>query len=179
MGLGKVPLVGRKQASPRGGTQTGGHMIDLTVNGQAYRLDIDPDMPLLWALREAIGLTGTKYACGIAVCGACIVHVDGRPLHSCATSVASVAGKAVTTIEGLDSREGDAIREAWQDANVVQCGYCQPGQILAATALLTQNRNPSDADIDLAMAGNLCRCATYARIRTAIKAAAKKLAQGR
>ena len=150
--------------------------ISLNVNGQSREVDVDPGTPLLWILREDLGLTGTKYGCGIAQCGACTVHVDGQPVRSCAAPVRVVAGKKVTTIEGLSSRAAKAVQKAWVDLDVVQCGYCQSGQIMSATALLEQKAKPTDRDIDLAMAGNVCRCATYHRIRAAIHAAAKQLA---
>lgn len=151
-------------------------MIQLDVNGTRHSLDIDPQMPLLWALRDHIALTGTKYGCGIAECGSCTVHIDGAPVRACVTPVSAALGKRITTIEGLDSAAGKAVQAAWLELEVVQCGYCQSGQIMSAVALLERNRRPSDADIDNAMAGNLCRCATYVRIRAAIKAAATKLA---
>lgn len=151
-------------------------MITIDLNGKSTRLDADPDTPLLWALRDTLQLTGTKYACGIAVCGACTVLVDGQPVRSCTTPLSAVAGKKVTTIEAVDGgRVGKAVQAAWQKLDVVQCGYCQSGQIMSAVALLSQNRKPSDADIDAAMAGNLCRCATYMRIRAAIHEAARSL----
>lgn len=149
--------------------------IDFTLNGRPVSLDVDPDMPLLWAIREAAGLTGTKFGCGMAQCGACTVHVAGEPTRSCATPIGQVAGQAVTTIEGIDSPVTQAVQQAWQRLDVAQCGYCQSGQIMSAVALLTQNRRPSDADIDAAMQGNLCRCATYVRIRAAIHAAAQTI----
>jgi isoquinoline 1-oxidoreductase alpha subunit len=151
-------------------------VITLDINGTTHSLDIEPDMPLLWALRDHVALTGTKYGCGIAQCGSCTVHVDGQPVRSCVTPVSAAAGKQVTTIEGLASPVGSAVQAAWRELDVVQCGYCQSGQIMAAVALLERNRRPTDADIDAAMQGNLCRCATYVRIRAAIKAAAAKLA---
>jgi isoquinoline 1-oxidoreductase alpha subunit len=151
-------------------------VIQLDVNGTRHSLDIDPQMPLLWALRDHIALTGTKYGCGIAECGSCTVHIDGAPVRACVTPVSAALGKRITTIEGLDSAAGKAVQAAWLELEVVQCGYCQSGQIMSAVALLERNRRPSDADIDNAMAGNLCRCATYVRIRAAIKAAATKLA---
>lgn len=151
-------------------------MITIDLNGKSTRLDADPDTPLLWVLRDTLQLTGTKYACGIAVCGACTVLVDGQPVRSCTTPLSAVAGKKVTTIEAVDGgRVGKAVQAAWQKLDVVQCGYCQSGQIMSAVALLSQNRKPSDADIDAAMAGNLCRCATYMRIRAAIHEAARSL----
>ena len=150
--------------------------VSLTVNGQRRDAEVDPNTPLLWVLREDLGLTGTKYGCGIAQCGACTVHVDGEPLRSCSAPVSAVAGKQVTTIEGLSSRTAKAVQKAWVDLDVVQCGYCQSGQIMSATALLEKIPKPSDTDIDRAMAGNICRCATYHRIRAAIHAAAAAVA---
>jgi isoquinoline 1-oxidoreductase alpha subunit len=150
-------------------------MIKLNINGAEYRLDIDPDMPLLWAIRDHAGLTGTKYGCGMALCGACTVHLNGKVVRSCITTVAEAEGKQVTTIEGLDSAAGAAVKAAWQKLEVVQCGYCQSGQIMAATELLTWKPSPSDSDINAAMSGNLCRCGTYARIHAAIKAASRTL----
>ena len=146
------------------------------LNGTATTLDADPAMPLLWAVREVAGLTGTKFGCGMALCGACTVHVDGQPVRSCVTPLAVVAGKRVTTIEGLRGRSATAVQAAWIELQVPQCGYCQSGQVMAATALLEKNPAPTDADIDDAMSGNLCRCATYSRIRAAIHAAAHSLA---
>ncbi len=152
-------------------------MIKLTINGKAHQVDVAPDTPLLWALRDTLQMTGTKYGCGQALCGACTVHVDGSPVRACMTPVSAVAGRKIRTIEAVDSeRVGKAVQEAWRKLDVVQCGYCQSGQIMSAVALLTQNRKPSDADIDNAMAGNLCRCATYVRVRAAIHEAAKALA---
>lgn len=152
-------------------------MIQLNVNGKAQKADVDPDTPLLWTLRDTLLLTGTKFGCGAGLCGACTVHVDGQPVRSCITPVASVTGKKVTTIEAADSgRVGKAVQAAWRKLDVVQCGYCQSGQIMSAIGLLTTNRHPTDADIDAAMAGNLCRCGTYVRIRAAIHEAAKALA---
>ena len=150
--------------------------VSLTVNGQRRDAEVDPNTPLLWVIREDLGLTGTKYGCGIAQCGACTVHVEGEPLRSCSAPVSAVAGKRVTTIEGLSSRTAKAVQKAWVDLDVVQCGYCQSGQIMSATALLEKIPKPSDTDIDRAMAGNICRCATYHRIRAAIHAAAATLA---
>lgn len=151
-------------------------MIKLNINGATHKLHVAPDTPLLWAIRDTVGLTGTKYGCGRALCGACTVHIDGRPTRSCIMPVSAAAGQSITTIEGLNSKPADAVQSAWRQLNVVQCGYCQSGQIMAATALLTDNPNPSDEHIDAAMAGNICRCATYVRIRAAIKLAAKSLA---
>lgn len=145
-------------------------MIELTINGKTHKLDADPDMPLLWALRDLAGLTGTKYGCGVAQCGACTVHVDGVATRSCSIPLGSVAGSKITTIEGLG---GDhPVQKAWTELQVPQCGYCQSGQIMSATALLAETPKPSDADIDAAMDGNLCRCGTYPRIKAAIKRAA-------
>ena len=152
-------------------------MIKLTINGKAHQLDVAPDTPLLWALRDTLQMTGTKYGCGQALCGACTVHVDGTPVRACVTPVSAVAGRKIRTIEAVDSeRVGKVVQEAWRKLDVVQCGYCQSGQIMSAVALLSQNRKPTDADIDNAMAGNLCRCATYVRVRAAIHEAAKALA---
>ncbi|MFO7594162.1 MAG: (2Fe-2S)-binding protein [Pseudomonadota bacterium] len=151
-------------------------MIKLNVNGESHTLDVDPDMPLLWVLRDRLQLTGTKYGCGIAVCGACNVHVDGSVVRSCITSVGSVQGKAITTIEKVNSPVAAAVQGAWEKHDVVQCGYCQSGQIMGAIALLERNPKPDDADIDQALQGNLCRCHTYVRIREAIHSAAEALA---
>jgi isoquinoline 1-oxidoreductase alpha subunit len=148
-------------------------MLKLEINGQSRELDIDPAMPLLWAIRDHVGLTGTKYGCGLALCGSCTVLVDGQPVRSCQQPAGGVEGRPITTIEGLDSRAGKAVQAAWERLDVVQCGYCQSGQILAATALLTRNPQPSDAEINEAMSGNICRCATYVRIRAAIREAAR------
>ncbi len=144
-------------------------MIALIVNGEKRELDVDPTTPLLWVLRDTLGLTGTKYGCGIALCGVCTVHIDGEPARSCVTPVASVAGKAVTTIEGLSKDNSHPVQRAWIAIDVPQCGYCQPGQIMTAVALLAKKPNPTDADIDQAMSGVLCRCGTYLRIRRAIR----------
>src|SRR6202140_4117065 len=149
--------------------------ISLKVNGETREFDGDPDTLLLWVIRDDLGLTGTKYGCGIAQCGACPVHVDGQTLRSCSAPVSGVAGRQVTTIEGLSSRAAKAVQKAWVDLDVVQCGYCQSGQIMSATALLERKPKPSDTDIDRAMAGNICRCATYQRIRAAIHAASSQL----
>lgn len=154
-------------------------MIQMNVNGQASSLDADPAMPLLWALREDLKLTGTKFGCGMALCGACTVHVDGQAVRACSTPLSAAAGKRVTTIEVMaDSRVGRAVQAAWTELDVPQCGYCQSGQIMSAAALLSRNTKPSDADIDAAMSGNLCRCGTYNQIRAAIHAAARTLSQG-
>jgi isoquinoline 1-oxidoreductase subunit alpha len=150
--------------------------ISFTLNGAAVEHDGDPAMPLLWFVRERQQLTGSKFGCGVAMCGACTMHLDGTPIRTCITPLSAVAGKSVTTIEGLASPVALAVRTAWRTLDVVQCGYCQSGQIMAATALLEQNRAPTDDDIDTAMRGNLCRCATYQRIRAAIHTAAKQLA---
>jgi isoquinoline 1-oxidoreductase subunit alpha len=148
--------------------------VELTINGKPTTVDAAPDMPLLWALRDIVGLTGTKFGCGAAQCGACTVHIDGVPARSCSITLNAVAGKAVTTIEGLASGATDhAVQEAWAELNVPQCGYCQAGQLMSAAALIDRNLNPTDADIDAAMQGNLCRCGTYVRIRAAVKRAAE------
>jgi len=149
-------------------------MITLNINGQKHDVDVPPDMPLLWVLRDVVGLTGTKFGCGIAQCGACTVHLNGQAVRSCVTPVVAVGEQAVTTIEAVDATPaGKKIQQAWLDLDVVQCGYCQSGQVMSATALLAVTPDPSDADIDAAMAGNICRCGTYVRIRAAIKQAAK------
>ena len=150
-------------------------MTTLNVNGRPVQVSVDPDTPLLWVLREDLGLTGTKYGCGVAQCGACTVHIDGQPVRSCVTPAAAAAGRQVTTIEGVSSRVARAVQEAWIRLDVVQCGYCQSGQIMSAIALLTEVPKPTDADIDAAMTGNICRCATYVRIRAAIHEAARAL----
>ena len=151
-------------------------MIKITINGQSHSLDVDPDMPLLWAIRDTVGLTGTKFGCGISQCGACTVNMDGKAIRSCVTPVSIANGKSITTIEGLNSKTANAVQTAWQKLDVVQCGYCQSGQIMSAVDLLTKNPQPSDDDIDNAMNGNICRCNTYVRIRAAIKKAAQTLA---
>ncbi|HHC80782.1 MAG TPA: (2Fe-2S)-binding protein [Flavobacteriia bacterium] len=142
-------------------------MITLTINAKEYQIDTEPDMPLLWVIRDVVGLTGTKYGCGKGLCGACTVLVDGNPVRSCLTPVSSANGKNILTIEGVEN-ENKVLQEVWEDLNVPQCGYCQSGQIISAVALLDKNENPTDADIDEAMSGNICRCGTYQRIRTAI-----------
>ena len=146
--------------------------MKLTVNGSTHEVDAPPDMPLLWVLRDLMGMTGTKFGCGIAQCGACTVHVDGAPLRSCVTPVEAVAGKKITTIEGLSADGSHPVQKAWAELDVVQCGYCQSGQIMSAVALLAQVPTPSDADIDHALSGNICRCGTYPRIRAAVHRAA-------
>jgi len=147
-------------------------MVTLTVNGKSHTMDIDEDMPLLWALRDILQLTGTKYGCGVAQCGACTVHLDGQAIRSCITPVGSAQGKNITTIDGLSSPVASAVQAAWQNLNVVQCGYCQSGQIMSAVALLSKTPKPTDEDINNAMSGNICRCNTYVRIRAAIHEAA-------
>ncbi|MCG5240255.1 (2Fe-2S)-binding protein [Azospirillum doebereinerae] len=151
-------------------------MINITVNGEKRQVDVPDDMPLLWVLRDELNMTGTKFGCGIAQCGACTVHVDGAPARACQTPVGSLGADAkITTIEGVQGKAAKAVQAAWQKLDVVQCGYCQSGQIMSAVALLTDNQNPSDDDIDAAMDGNVCRCATYIRIRAAIKDAAQTM----
>lgn len=151
-------------------------MVSLKINGSGHELDLDPDMPLLWAVRDALDMTGTKYGCGIGQCGACTVHLDGQPVRSCQTPVSAAAGHEITTIEGIHGKVADAVQAAWRDLDVVQCGYCQSGQIMSAVGLLAQTPKPSDEDINNAMDGNVCRCATYVRIRAAIHQASTKLA---
>jgi isoquinoline 1-oxidoreductase alpha subunit len=148
---------------------------DINVNGRIHNVDVEPDTPLLWLLRDTIGLTGTKFGCGVAQCGACTVFLDGRPLRSCSLPVAAIGTAQVTTIEGLSGREAEAVQRAWVSRDVPQCGYCQSGQVMSAVALLRKTPKPSNRDIDLAMNGNICRCATYVRIRAAIKDAAVTL----
>ncbi len=150
-------------------------MISLTINGKVHELDVDPDMPLLWALRDELKLTGTKLGCGMALCGACTVHMNGSPIRSCGLPLSAAAGAKIDTIEGIQSPAFQAVQQAWRELDVVQCGYCQSGQMMSATALLQTNKKPTDAEIDAAMSGNLCRCATYHRIRGAIHQAADKL----
>lgn len=149
--------------------------VTLKINGETRTLDADPESPLLWALRDELGMTGTKFGCGIASCGACTVHWDGMPIRSCQTMVGDLDGAEITTIEGVDGKAAKAVQAAWTELDVPQCGYCQSGQIMAATALLAETPKPTDEDIDAAMDGNVCRCATYARIRKAIHVAADKM----
>jgi aerobic-type carbon monoxide dehydrogenase small subunit (CoxS/CutS family) len=148
-------------------------MIALTVNGKRYDVDVSADMPLLWVIRDTIGLTGTKFGCGLSQCGACTVHLDGQPTRSCVTQVSSVGAKKVTTIEGLSPTTSHALQLAWIAEQVPQCGYCQSGQLMSAAALLTKTPNPTDADIDAALSGNICRCGTYQRIRRAVHRASR------
>jgi isoquinoline 1-oxidoreductase alpha subunit len=148
-------------------------MISLTVNGKQHDLEVSSDMPLLWVIRDSIGLTGTKFGCGLSQCGACTVHLDGEPVRSCATPVSSVGAKRVTTVEGLSPTSSHALQLAWIAEQVPQCGYCQSGQLMSASALLAKKADPTDADIDAAMSGNICRCGTYQRIRRAIHRAAR------
>ena len=148
--------------------------FDLQVNGRDYTVEAEAQMPLLWALRDLIGLTGTKFSCGVGLCGACTVLIDGQPAHSCVTPLSGLAGKTITTIEGLSPDGSHPLQKAWLDEHVSQCGYCQPGQIMNAAALLQKNPNPSDTDIDAAMSGTLCRCGSYQRIRKAIHTAAQE-----
>jgi isoquinoline 1-oxidoreductase alpha subunit len=153
-------------------------MIPLSVNGKSMTVDADPETPLLWVLRDHLDMTGTKFGCGMALCGACTVHIDGRAARSCTTPVSSATGRRITTIEAIGAlKAGRAVQDAWVAENVPQCGYCQSGQVMSATALLNTTTEPTDAQIDAAMAGNLCRCATYPRIRAAIKRAAKAIQQ--
>jgi isoquinoline 1-oxidoreductase alpha subunit len=151
-------------------------MVKLTVNGQEHEVDAAPDTPLLWVLRDLVGLTGTKYGCGQALCGACTVHLDGQPIRACVTPLSSIGTHKVLTIEGLSADRSHPVQRAWMELDVPQCGYCQSGQIMAAAALLARNPKPSDGEIDAAMSGNICRCGTYPRIRSAIHQAAKMIA---
>jgi isoquinoline 1-oxidoreductase alpha subunit len=151
-------------------------MISFSLNGEDRQLDVEADMPLLWAIRDVVGLTGTKFGCGRALCGACTVWIEGQPARSCQTQMSDVQGKRVTTIEGASGRVATAVQNAWTALDVPQCGYCQSGQVMSAIALLEANKRPTDADIDAAMSGNICRCATYQRIRSAVHQAAKALA---
>ncbi len=153
-------------------------MTTISVNNQKLNVDAAPDTPLLWVLRDHLGMTGTKFGCGMALCGACTVHIDGAPTRSCVLPLSAVAGKSITTIEGLSLDRSHAVQKAWMELDVPQCGYCQSGQIMSAAALLTANPKPNDADIDAAMSGNICRCGTYPRIRKAIYRAAELLRQG-
>lgn len=153
-------------------------MISLKVNQKTYELDVDPDMPLLWAIRDFIGLTGTKYGCGVAQCGACVVHLNGEAVRSCVTKVKRAGGQKITTIEGLSKNNDHPLQKAWNEVSVPQCGYCHSGQIMSAAVLLRENPKPTDQDIDDAMAGNLCRCGTYLRIRKAIHLAADMQRKG-
>ncbi len=150
--------------------------IKFKLNGVDQSVDASEDTPLLWVIRDHLKLTGTKFGCGMALCGACTVHLDGQAIRSCVTSVVAAKDKSVTTIEGLDSKQGQAVKQAWEDLAVVQCGYCQSGQIMSAAALLTNNSSPTDDDINAAMSGNICRCSTYVRVRKAVKQAAENLA---
>ncbi|VWB71903.1 (2Fe-2S)-binding protein [Burkholderia lata] len=151
-------------------------MTDITINGQRHQFAGDPDMPLLWYLRDELGLTGTKFGCGMALCGACTVHVEGQPMRACVTPIGTLAGRNVTTVEAAHEKKvGQAVQKAWIDEQVPQCGYCQSGQVMSAVALLTAKPDPTDGDIDAAMSGNICRCATYQRIRVAIHKAAENL----
>jgi isoquinoline 1-oxidoreductase alpha subunit len=152
-------------------------MIQLNINGKVHSVDVEPDTPLLWVLRDTLQYTGTKYGCGMGLCGACTVHLGGEPIRSCSTPVSAAVGKNISTIEAVDSSKvGKAVQDAWRKLDVAQCGYCQSGQIMSAVALLSTKKRPTDADIDAAMSGNICRCATYVRIRAAIHEAAKTLA---
>ena len=153
-------------------------MLQLIVNGQSVDTDATPDTPLLWVLRDHLGMTGTKFGCGAALCGACTVHLDGEPVRSCQLPLEAVAGRKVTTIEGVSANRSHPVQQAWIELDVPQCGYCQSGQIMSATALLARNPSPTDADIDVAMSGNLCRCGTYPRIRSAIHRAAELMKSG-
>ena len=151
-------------------------MVTLNINGKDQQLGVSPEMPLLWALRDHLNLTGTKIGCGVAQCGACTVHIDGQAVRSCAISVGQVSGLKIVTIEAVSGKVADAVKTAWQQLDVVQCGYCQSGQIMSAITFLNSNKKPTDADIDIGMEGNICRCGTYVRVKSAIHEAAKKLA---
>ncbi len=150
-------------------------MITLNVNGVDHQVDAEPDMPLLWAIRDVLGMTGTKFGCGLAQCGACTVHLDGQPIRSCQTPLSDVGAAKITTIEGVSGKVAQTVQAVWAELDVPQCGYCQSGQIMSAVALLSENKKPADTDIDAAMSGNLCRCATYVRIRSAVHEAARRL----
>ncbi|QCI66617.1 (2Fe-2S)-binding protein [Phreatobacter stygius] len=151
-------------------------MLTLDINGRSIQIDADPDMPLLWAIRDHANLTGTKFGCGQALCGACTVHVDGQATRSCSLAVGDAQGRKITTIEGVEGKVAEVVQASWRKLDVVQCGYCQSGQIMSAIALLTENKAPSESDIELAMDGNICRCGTYVRIKAAIQDAAQALA---
>ena len=151
---------------------------NLSINGKTYKVEADPKMPLLWVIRDLAGLHGTKYGCGMAQCGACVVHLNGEAVRSCVTKLSRAAGQKVVTIEGLAEKNDHPLQKAWQEVDVPQCGYCQSGQIMAAAVLLRENKNPTDADIDAAMSGNICRCGTYLRIRSAIHSAAAIMRKG-
>ena len=153
-------------------------MISLNINQKTYQVDADPDMPLLWVIRDIVGLTGTKYGCGVAQCGACVVHLNGEAVRSCVTKVSHAQGQKIVTIEGLSENNNHPLQQAWQDIDVPQCGYCHSGQLMSAAVLLRENPNPSDQDIDDAMSGNICRCGTYLRIRKAIHLAAELQRKG-
>lgn len=168
----------RSNAILFGRKEKGRLMIDLKVNGARQSVDVDPATPLLWVLRDTLGLTGTKFGCGMAQCGACTVHLDGQAVRSCVKRVSDAAGKEITTIEGIASPVAKSLQSAWVELDVPQCGYCQSGQIMSAAVLLSENRNPTDSDIDEAMTGNICRCGTYIRIRAAIHQAAESLKRG-
>lgn len=160
---------------PRGSWESE-NMATVTINGRKHSVSVPDDMPLLWVIRDHLQMTGTKFGCGVGLCGACTVHIDGEPVRSCQTQVSDIGGRKITTIEGIEGRFAEAVQTAWQKIDVVQCGYCQSGQIMSAIALLSKNVKPTDVDIDNAMDGNVCRCATYVRIRAAIHAAARELA---
>nr|WP_147030678.1 (2Fe-2S)-binding protein [Mucilaginibacter ginsenosidivorans]QEC62101.1 (2Fe-2S)-binding protein [Mucilaginibacter ginsenosidivorans] len=153
-------------------------MITITVNGKQHNVDADPDMPLLWAIRDILGLTGTKYGCGVAQCGACTIHLNGEAVRSCVTKLSRAAGQQIVTIEGLSAANNHPLQVAWNELNVPQCGYCQSGQLMSAAVLLRENSNPTDQDIDDAMSGNICRCGTYQRVRAAIHKAAEMQREG-
>jgi isoquinoline 1-oxidoreductase subunit alpha len=168
----RKPIPFRRNARIIGGE----NMATLSINGRDHSVSVPDDMPLLWLIRDHLQMTGTKFGCGVGLCGACTVHIDGEPVRSCQTQVGDVGGRKVTTIEGVEGRFAKAVQTAWQKLDVVQCGYCQSGQIMSAIGLLSRNIKPTDTDIENAMDGNVCRCATYVRIRAAIHAAAKELA---